>query len=262
MSASLDDLANAAADVVSAEKDNSSLLEDEDGFDAGPDPDYSKHCFVWFHEKAELYQTSKGVCAACIHCSFKDLDGGVPTTPPATSRCCMCGFAAHSSCLILFDPPLIEQGRELCVCKLCENRDNFNTVSHRRSKKIVNDEQAKELMSEMYCYKYALELVSSTTFKSMCDEIDDGLFDESSQNGKLHMIGCSVFMYPISNNCIVILLLQKKRMTTLQMMPLRTQTIQRKKKQRKKKQKKHRKIATTTMINGWILLNKSWMEWT
>jgi hypothetical protein len=259
MSASLDDLANAAADA-SAEKDNSSLSEDEDGFDAGPDPDFSKHGFVWFHEKAKLYQ-SKGVCAACMHCSFKDLDGGVPT-PPATSRCRMCGFAAHSSCLILFDPPLIEQGRELRVCKLCENRDNFNRVSHRRSIKIVNDEQAKELMSEMHCYKYALELVSSTTFKSMCDEIDDGLFDESSQNGKLRMIGCSVFMYPISNNCIVILL-QKMRTKTLQTMPLRTQTIQRKKKQRKKKQKKHRKIlAMATMINGWILLIKSWMEWT
>jgi hypothetical protein len=43
------------------EKLNSSLSEDEDGFDAGPeDPDYSKHGFVWFHEKAKLYQ-SKGV---------------------------------------------------------------------------------------------------------------------------------------------------------------------------------------------------------
>jgi hypothetical protein len=136
MSASLDDLANAAADA-SAENGNSSLSEDEDGFDAGPDPDYSKHGFVWFHEKAKLYQ-SKGVCAACIHCTFKDLlDGGVPNNPPATSRCRMCGFAAHSSCLILFDTPLIEQGRELvCVCKLCENKDNFNTVSHRRSKRL------------------------------------------------------------------------------------------------------------------------------
>jgi hypothetical protein len=211
MSSTLNDLAKAAAEASVEEKQNDNdKQEDEDGKDdedgedgedgedddSYPDPDYDQGGFIWFHEERKLFQ-NKVACAACSQCCLKDLEGGVPS-PPATSRCRMCGFAAHSSCLLFFEPPLYEQ-RELRVCKSCTRRTDFNTLPHRRSIKIVNDDHAKEIISDMHCFSYSLELVPPTKFKSLCDDIDDGLFDDSARNGKLHMLGCLVFMYPISN---------------------------------------------------------------
>jgi hypothetical protein len=179
MSSTLKDLADAAAAEASAEKKEAEVLDDEVDDDEFPDLDYDSHGYIWFDEERKLFQ-SKGVCAAYKYCCLKDLEGGFPA-PPATSRCCMCGFAAHRSCLVLFEPQLEEEQRELRVCKYCLKRNSFNTVPYRRTVKIANDDHATKLISKMQCFSYSLELVTSAKFKSKCEDIDDGLFDQSAK---------------------------------------------------------------------------------
>jgi hypothetical protein len=197
MSSTLKDLADAAAAEASPEKKEAEVLDDEVDDDGCPDPDYDSHGYIWFNEERKLFQ-SKGVCAAYKYCCLKDLEGGFPA-PPATSRCRMCGFAEHRSCLVSFEPQLEEEQRELHVCKYCLKRNSFNTVPYRRSVKVANDDHATKLISKMYRFSYSLELVTPAKFKSICDDIDDWLFDESAKNGKLRGIGCLIFMYPVSN---------------------------------------------------------------